>query len=121
MKTFFAITVALLSTMVISATETDNTTQTTSETSLASSVEIPSYWDGWARKYNSPRRVYISVYRMDNQCDSFYAVATKYYSPATLEVEINKELIVKKYSEQSGYLGEYYVTYEGDDYYFKMK
>ena len=127
MKKFFVIIALLLSFCAVSAIEISDTTQTLSEKSFTNSVDAPQYWNGWVKRGGSAGRghvndalLYISVYRIDNQCDSFYAVATEYKSsPHGKRTEIYEELIVKYDSKNR--LEPYYVTYMNDKYYFKME
>lgn len=115
MKRFLITTVALLSIVITNASNTTSITTATNASNMERSVAAPAYWSGWVGWANT-LRLYIDVYRVPNQCDAFYAVATKYENSRGVVTNINKELVVKSRSHK----GDYYVTYEGKDYYFKM-
>ena len=124
MKKFFVIIAFLLSFCAVSAIEISDTTQTLSEKSFTNPVDAPKYWNGWVERGGTSRAyandmLYISVYRLDNQCDSFYAVATEFKSAHGTRTEIYEELIVKYDSEH--HWEPYYVTYKNNKYYFKME
>lgn len=81
-----------------------------------STANKPHYWQGWVN--NSGIALYITVYQDNNQCYSYYAIATKQKRPSIGTIDISPtELIVKQ--TNSNYK-RYYVTYDGMNYYFNM-
>ncbi len=116
MKRFLITTVALLLIVITNASNTTTITTATNASNMEHSVAAPAYWSGWVGWATNTLRLYIDVYRVPNQCDAFYAVATKYEDSNDKVTNINKELVVKSGSRK----GSYYVTYEGRDYYFYM-
>lgn len=108
-KLFIMIIAVLFSTAVVDA----NGVSSNSDNTANAEIAVPSYWNGWA-KGGDGTSIYIDVYRSDNMCDSFYAVATKIRS-ASGSTSINVELVVRK----GGYQG-YYVTYNNIKYTFEM-
>lgn len=119
-KIILLVIATIFSFAIVEANETANATTNSTNTEI--SAEAPSYWSGWATDGGTwTRRLYITVYRSANMCDSFYAVASKLerkannYTRPNYTEEINEELIVKERS-----IGDYYVTYRGLNYYFKM-
>lgn len=80
-----------------------------------STTNKPHYWQGWA--HGDFEMLFITVYQDNNQCYSYYAVATQKKLPGITNVPENispTELVVKTKNNR------YYVTYDDDDYYFKM-
>lgn len=80
-----------------------------------STANKPYYWQGWAKATPS-FKLFITVYQDNNQCYSYYAVATKrWHIPSNNSRDISPtELVVKTKNNR------YYVTYDNDDYYFDM-
>ena len=78
------------------------------------SVNAPYYWQGWTT-WPQTARIYITVYRTEGQCESFYAVITKYAINGNTKPVNSVEAWVKKHKN-----GNYYVTYKDTDYFFSM-
>ncbi len=117
-KIILLVIATIFSFAIVEANETTNATTNSTNTEI--SAEAPAYWSGWANDGAAwSYRLYITVYRSANMCDSFYAVASVYeinnLNGPNRTYEINEELIVKERSS-----GSYYVTYRGHNFYFKM-
>ncbi len=99
---------------IVEATEISNSVTNCINSETVASA--PVYWSGWA--HHNSNSIYIKVYRSENMCDSFYAVASihEIYSPngPNRRMDINETLVVKSNKDR------YYVTYDGGDYYFRM-
>ena len=118
MKRILITMIALLSIVIANASKTETTT--TNISNSESSITAPIYWQGWAnQKGGLPKYgLYITIYRTSNQCDAYYAVASKMRyitSVGKEESSVSAELIVKTNNK-----GEYYVTYDSRDFYFSM-
>ena len=118
MKRFLIVMVALLSVVITNASETETTT--TNKFNIESSTDAPIYWQGWAHeKGGMPNySLYITVYRTANQCDAYYAIASKLKYTTSIsqkQNDISQELIVKTANN-----GQYYVTYDNRNFYFNM-
>ena len=120
MKKILLIVVAVFSFAIVEAAEISNSVAnyTNSETT-ASAPAV--YWSGWVQNHVAAwnSRIYIKVYRSENTCDSFYAVATQKeinnLNGPNRTYDINETLVVKEKGN-----GRYYVTYDGVNYYFSM-
>ena len=108
-KIILLVIATIFSFAIVEANETANATTNSTNTEI--SAEAPAYWSGWAEDGVAwSYRLYITVYRSANMCDSFYAVASVYevnnLNGPDRKKEINEELIVKESSN-----GRYYVSY----------
>ncbi len=117
MKRFLITMVALLSIVIANASETSTPNKSISE----SSITAPIYWQGWAHESSGMPyySLYITVYRTSNQCDAYYACASKMKYTTSIskkEYSVSAELTVKIYDKG----GKYYVTYDGRNFYFNM-
>lgn len=118
MKRFLIVIVALLSIVITNASETETTT--TNKFNIESSTDAPIYWQGWAHENRGMPyySLYITVYRTANQCDAYYAIASKLEYTTSIskkQYDISQELIVKTANN-----GKYYVTYDDSNFYFNM-
>ncbi len=121
-KIILLVVATIFSFAIVEANET--TIATTNSTNTEITAEAPAYWSGWADKKavgpTDSAKLYITVYRSANMCDSFYAVATQYVTSYwdgsnKKSYDINEELIVRESSK-----GKYYVSYKGANFYFYM-
>lgn len=120
MKKILLIIIAIFPFAIADAAENSNTVTNCINSEIKASEPI-TYWSGWAPNQLSAwtSRIYIKVYRTENTCDSFYAVATKKETSnlngPNRKYEINETLAVRELEN-----GRYYVVYEGVKYFFSM-
>lgn len=118
MKRFLIAMVALLSIFIANASKVE--TSTPNKSNYEGSITAPIYWQGWAHENSGMPyySLYITVYRTSNQCDAYYAIASKMKYTTSIskkEYSVSAELTVKINNK-----GKYYVTYDGTNYYFNM-
>lgn len=119
MKKILLIIIATFSFAITDAADTSNTVTNCINSEIT--AQQPTYWSGWASsEAGFYYRIYIKVYRTENTCDSFYAVATKKeeinnLNGARRTYEINETLVVREKGN-----GKYYVVYDNVKYFFSM-
>ena len=119
MKNFLLVITILFTAVIVNANGNTMQTDVNENATVKSESLDPIYWQGWAKDSSingNTCRLYITVYRTQNQCDAFYAIATKFHHGFKNTTEdINVELVVREYRG-----GEYFVSYDGRNYYFSM-
>ena len=119
MKKIILIIVAVFTFTITKATYTSDSA--TNYTNSETYADAPTYWSGWASDNIAcpDMEIFIKVYNSPNSCNSYYAVASqvKKYSlnRVTKQYDINETLVVKERND-----GEYYVTYNGKNLFFRM-
>lgn len=112
-KLVLVLVFALFSITAINAEETEN--KSNNEETTETSINAPVYWQGWALSSNNVDKLYLTVYQSNGMCNSYYAIASKFNESGNI-IDIEPvELVVKE-----GSRGYYYVTYDGNDYSFRM-
>lgn len=113
-KLVLVLVFALFSITAINAEETEN--KSNNEETTETSINAPAYWQGWAQSSVGSIRLYLTVYQSDGMCNSYYAIASKFSRTGNI-IDIEPvELVVKESKSR----GDYYVTYDGKDYSFRM-
>ncbi|MBQ4500012.1 MAG: hypothetical protein II985_07250 [Alistipes sp.] len=121
MKNFLLVITILFTAVIVNANGNTMQTDVNENATVKSESLDPIYWQGWAEEdvLSNGNRLYITVYRTQNQCDAFYAIATKFYHGYKITTQnINVELVVREDSRKIG--RKYYVSYDGRKYYFAM-
>lgn len=113
-KLFLVLVFALFSITAINAEETEN--KSNNEATTETSINAPVYWQGWAQSRIGSIKLYLTVYQSDGMCNSYYAIASKFSKIGNI-IDIEPvELVVK----EGRSAGSYYVTYDGENYSFRM-
>ena len=118
MKNFLLVITILFTAVIVNANGNTMQTDVNENATVKSESLEPIYWQGWASTGSinySNQSLYITVYRTQNQCDAFYAIATKFRGCNHTTQDINVNLVVREDRD-----GKYFVSYDGRKYYFRM-